>query len=99
MVEDLRPAIAVIAILVVVKIVVGALILFFLPVGPSVSLYAIVHLGALFGLVPLLFLLSGSIVFWWKVLRLRARRRRLQWLEWHVDDEPGVRSDASPDSR
>jgi hypothetical protein len=87
--ENNRAAIAMIAILLGFKVIAGVLLLFFLPVGETASLYVVVHLGMIFGIVPVGLLLGGSVVFWWKVLRLRARRRRLQWLEWHVDEQLG----------
>lgn len=85
--EDTRAAIAMVAILLGFKVIAGVLLLLLLPVGETASLYAVVHLGTIFGIVPLGLLLGGSIIFWWKVLRLRTRRRRLQWLEWHVDEQ------------
>ena len=85
--EDNRAAIAMVAILLGFKVIAGGLLLLLLPVGETASLYAVVHLGMVFAIVPLGLLLGGSIIFWWKILRLRARRRHLQWLEWHVDEQ------------
>lgn len=84
--EDQRAAWAVVGIIIAVKLVVGVLLFFMLPVGETASLYAVVHLGAILGIVPLGLLVGGSALFWLRVLRLRARRRQLQWSEWHVEE-------------
>jgi membrane-bound ClpP family serine protease len=85
--ENIRAAVGVIAIILLVKIVLGIVILLSFPVGEAASLYAVVHLSLLFGLIPLALLFGGSFVFWWRVLRLRSRRRHYQWLEWNVASE------------
>ena len=90
--DNIRAAVGVIAVLLVVKVVVGVILLLSFPVGETASLYTILHLSLIFGVVPLALLFGASALFWWRVLRLRSRRRYLQWLEWNVepDEEPGT---------
>lgn len=33
------------------------------------------------------FLIAAPVAYWIRLLRVRAKRRRLQWEEWHVSDE------------
>ncbi len=33
-------------------------------------------------------ILAGPAVFWWRLLRVRAKRAKLQHSEWHVDESP-----------
>jgi hypothetical protein len=61
------------------------LTLFILIAYPSVqNLIAQVALNALW-FVGIVVLLASPAIFWWRMLRLRARRKQLQWAEWHVD--------------
>ena len=89
--DNIRAAVGVIAVVLIVKVVIGVILLFSFPIGETASLYAVLHLGLIFGVVPLALLFGASAIFWWRILRLRSRRRYLQWLEWHVDpeEEPG----------
>lgn len=90
--EDIRAAIGVIALLLIVKVILGIALLFSFPIGETASLYAVLHLSVLFGVVPLAIIFGASALFWWRILRLRSRRRYLQWLEWNVETEekPGA---------
>ena len=83
--EDLKAAYGVLAVLLILKVVLGLVILLFLPVGEAASLYLVMHLSILFGIVPLGILFGASALFWCRVVRLRSRRRRFRWLEWHVE--------------
>ncbi len=85
--DNIRAAVAVIAIVLAMKVIIGIILLFSFPIGETASLYAILHLSLLFGVVPLALLFGASAIFWWRVLRLRSRRRYFQWLEWNVEQE------------
>ncbi|MBI4236746.1 MAG: hypothetical protein HY688_05285 [Chloroflexi bacterium] len=83
--EDTRAAWAFVGIVVAVKVLVGVLLLLLLPVGEVMPLYIMVHLAAILGPVLLILLAAGSLLFWWRILRLRTHRRDLLWAEWHMD--------------
>ena len=85
--DNIRAAVGVIAIVLLVKVVLGIILLFSFPIGETASLYAVLHLSLVFGVVPLALLFGASAVFWWRVLRLRSRRQYFQWLEWNVEPE------------
>ena len=58
--ENIRAAVAVIAIVLLVKIVLGIVLLFSFPVGETASLYTVLHLSLLFGVIPLALLFGAS---------------------------------------
>ena len=78
---------AFVGIMIAIKIVLGVIIFIYMPMRETASLYTVVHLSAIFGLIPLLALAGGGIIFWWKVVRLRMRRKRLLESEWQVDQD------------
>ena len=90
--DELVAAWAFVGIMIVIKVVLGAIIFIYMPMRETASLYTMVHLSAVFGIIPLLALAGGGFLFWWKVIRLRLRRRRLLESEWDVH------SDAAPHS-
>ena len=78
-----------VGIMIGLKIVLGLIIFVYMPIRETASLYTIVHLSAIFGLIPLIALFGGGTLFWWRVVRLRMRRRELLRLEWQLEeDEP-----------
>ena len=83
--DDWSAAWAFVGILIAVKVILGVIIFIIMPLGETVSLYTVVHLSAVFGLIPLLALAGGGVMFWLKVGRMRMRRRALLRLEWEVD--------------
>ena len=76
---------AFVGIMITIKIVLGVIIFIYMPLRETASLYTVVHLSAVFGLIPLLALAGGGVLFWWKVVRLRMQRKRLLESEWQVD--------------
>ena len=78
---------AFVGIMIAIMIVLGVIIFIYMPMRETVSLYTVVHLSAIFGLIPLLALAGGGIIFWWKVVRLRMRRKHLLESEWQVDQD------------
>ncbi len=86
---------AFVGIMIAIKIVLGVIIFIYMPLRETASLYTVVHLSAVFGLIPLLALTGGGIVFWWKVVRLRMQRRRLLESEWQVDPDVSPHSSAT----
>ena len=90
--EDIRAAVGVIAFLLTVKVILGIALLFSFPIDETASLNEVLHLSVLFGVVPLAITFGVTALFWWRILRLRSRRRYLQWLEWNVEPEerPGA---------
>ena len=85
--DDWSAAWAFIGIMIAIKIVLGVIIFIFMPLRETASLYTVVHLSAIFGIIPLLALLGGGVFFWLKVVRMRLRRRELQRLEWQLEDD------------
>lgn len=87
--EDWNAAYALVGIMIGLKVILGLIIFVFMPIRESASLYTVVHLSAIFGLIPLIVLFGGGALFWWRVVRLRMRRRELLRLEWQLEeDEP-----------
>lgn len=86
--DDTRAAWAFVGIIIAVKVVVAGLLLIYLPIGEALTLYTVVHLAAFLGIPLLLLLTAGTLLFWWRILRLRARRQAFRWAEWHVKGQP-----------
>lgn len=59
------------------------LILLFWPTGEALLLMLAMNWPFLLGA---LVLIAGPALVWYRLLRARARRRRLLWEEWHLED-------------
>ena len=82
---------AFVGVMIALKIVLGVIIFIYMPLLESASLYTVLHLSAIFGLIPLLALAGGGVFFWLRVARMRLRRRELLRLEWEMEGtEPSV---------
>ncbi len=93
--DDWSAAWAFVGIMIAIKIVLGVIIFIYMPLRETASLYTVVHLSAVFGVIPLLALAGGGGLFWWKVVRLRMQRRRLLESEWQVDPDVSSHSSAT----
>ena len=93
--DDWSAAWAFVGIMIAIKIVLGVIIFIYMPLRETASLYTVVHLSAVFGVIPLLALAGGGVLFWWKVIRLRMQRRRLLEGEWQVDTDVSSHSSAT----
>ena len=76
---------AFLGVMIALKIVLGVIIFIYMPLMESASLYTVLHLSAIFGLIPLLALAGGGVFFWLRVARMRLRRRELLRLEWEIE--------------
>ena len=85
--DDWTAAYALVGIMVGIKIVLGLIIFVYMPIRESASIYTVVHLSAIFGLIPLIALFGGGVFFWLRVVRLRLRRRELLRLEWNLEED------------
>ena len=89
--DDWSAAWAFVGVMIALKVVLGVIIFVYMPLMESASLYTVLHLSAIFGLIPLLALAGGGVLFWLRVGRMRLRRRELLRMEWEVErEEPSV---------
>ncbi len=85
--DDWSAAFAFIAIMIFLKITLGLIIFVYMPLREAASLYTIIHLSAIFGIIPLLALLGGGGLFWWRVVRMRMRRHEFLQMEWKLEEQ------------
>lgn len=70
-------------VIVVFKLWIIVLILLNQPDWTAVEMMIALHWP--FFLIPI-FLLAAPVAYWGRLVRVRARRRRLQWEEWNVPE-------------
>ena len=89
--DDWSAAWAFVGVMIALKVVLGVVIFVYMPLMETASLYTVLHLSAIFGLIPLLALGGGGVWFWLRVARMRLRRRELLRMEWEMEgEEPSV---------
>jgi len=74
------------------KAVTALMILVMLPGEGTLSLLIAMHVPWFVGAAALV-AIPG--IFWYRLVRVRAKRKRLIWEEWHVEPSPRERSRAS----
>jgi hypothetical protein len=83
--EDLTAAWGMIWVMIAFKVGLTAWIVVAFPSGQNLFMQIVMNWPWL--LAAAIFLVGPS-VFWWRMLRVRAKRAKLQHAEWHVDSEP-----------
>jgi hypothetical protein len=83
--EDLKAAWGMVWVMIAFKVGLTMWILAAFPSGQN--LFMQIALNWPWLLAAAIFL-AGPSIFWWRMLRVRAKRAKLQHAEWHVDSEP-----------
>lgn len=70
---------------IVVLFKVGTALLILYHTRPASDAYALLVATHWYLVIPVVLVLAGPALYWYRLLRVRARRKRLRQAEWNVD--------------